>query len=90
MNNKPIIFNFLEHLRVHKEPLILRHNGTPPQWSDESLHREIYDRTPELYALSSVIQTVQTSQRDRMLFQLLQRSRQGLHPDVRCTLETHS
>jgi hypothetical protein len=88
MNNKPIIFDFLEHLRVHKEPLILRHNGTLPQWGDESLHREIYDRTPELYALSSVIQTVQTSQRDRMLFQLLQRSRQGLHPDVRCTLDS--
>lgn len=79
--------NFLQHLRTHNEPLILRCNGLSPEWSDEALHREAYEQNPELYALLAVVETVTPWQRVRILFQLLQRSRKGMAQEMRQTLE---
>jgi hypothetical protein len=84
---QPTLANFLQHLRTNKEPLILRRDGAPPQWSDEALHRSNYDQNPELYALFAVMPTVQPWQRVRILFQLLQRSRKGMSNEVRGILE---
>ncbi|HAA27871.1 MAG TPA: hypothetical protein DCE56_09660 [Cyanobacteria bacterium UBA8553] len=85
--SQPTLANFLQHLRTENQPFILRRDGSPPQWSDEALHRYNYDQNPELYALLAVAQTVQPWQRVRILFQLLQRSRKGMSNEIRCTLE---
>ncbi|PSB03864.1 VWA domain-containing protein [Merismopedia glauca] len=83
-----LIYKFIEHLRSHNEPFQLKRNGQPPQWSDEALHREVYDYNPQLYALLGLVSSVQPYQRDRILFQLLQRSRLGLNLEVRSLLTT--
>lgn len=78
------VFN---HLRSHAEPFVLRDNGQPPEWSDEALHRTLYERQSELYALLALAGGVQTVQRERVLFQLLRASRVGLDDNVRQTLD---
>jgi len=88
MNNKLILFNFINHLSLHNQPFVLRHNGKPPEWDDEALHQEVYNYNPELYALFSVIETVTPEQRLRILFQLLRASRKGFSHNLRLTLES--
>lgn len=88
MNNKSILFNFIEHLSLQNQPFVLRYNGKPPEWDDETLHQEAYDYNPELYALLSIIETVTEAQRLRILFQLLRASRKGFTPNLRLTLES--
>ncbi|AFY58756.1 hypothetical protein Riv7116_6420 [Rivularia sp. PCC 7116] len=88
MNNNLILFNFLEHLSLHNQPFVLRHNGKPPEWDDEVLHQEAYNYNPELYALFSVIETVTPEQRLRILFQILRASRKGFSHNLRLTLES--
>ncbi len=85
--NKPILFNFLEHLSLQNQPFVLRHNGKPPEWDDEALHQQAYNSNPELYALFSVIETVTPEQHLRILFQLLKASRKGFSHNLRLTLE---
>ncbi|MBD1945543.1 VWA domain-containing protein [Coleofasciculus sp. FACHB-712] len=82
---QPAILNIIVHLRSCNEPFLLRYNGQPPRWSDESLHREAYEQNPELYALLALITHVTKGQRLRILFQLLQRSRVGMSKEVRQT-----
>lgn len=82
---QPAILNIIVHLRSCNEPFLLRYNGQPPRWSDESLHREAYEQNPELYALLALITHVTTGQRLRILFQLLQRSRVGMSKEARQT-----
>jgi hypothetical protein len=88
MNNKPILFSFLEHISLQNQPFVLRYNGKPPEWDDEALHQQAYNYNPELYALFSVIETVTPQQRLRILFQLLKASRKGFSHNVRLTLES--
>ena len=88
MNNNPILFNFLEHLSLQNQPLILRYNGKPAEWDDEDLHLQAYNYNPELYALFSIIETVNPEQRLRILFQLLKSSRKGFSHNLRLTLES--
>lgn len=85
--SNPTLASFLTNLRTQNEPFILRYNGKPPQWSDEALHREVYNRNPELYALLAIAESVQPWQRVRILFQLLQRSRKGMAKEVRQTCD---
>jgi hypothetical protein len=44
-------WTFLQHLREDNTPLILKYDTKPPQWEDELLHRAIYQKNPEFYAL---------------------------------------
>ncbi|MGD1912247.1 MAG: VWA domain-containing protein [Rivularia sp. (in: cyanobacteria)] len=88
MNNKSIRFNFIEHLSLQNQPFVLRYNGKPPEWDDETLHQEAYDYNPELYALFSIIETVTEAQRLRILFQLLRASRKGFTHNLRLTLKS--
>ncbi|BAY85822.1 hypothetical protein NIES267_53240 [Calothrix parasitica NIES-267] len=88
MNNQTILFNFLNHLSLHNQPFVLRHNGKPPEWDDEALHQEAYNYNSELYALFSVTETVTPEQRLRILFQLLKASRKGFSHNLRLTLES--
>ncbi|MGB6299110.1 MAG: VWA domain-containing protein [Rivularia sp. (in: cyanobacteria)] len=88
MNNQSILFNFLNHLSLHNQPFVLRHNGQLPEWDDEALHQEAYNYNPELYALFSVIETVTPEQRLRIIFQLLRASRKGFCHNLRLTLES--
>ena len=88
MNNQSILFSFLNHLSLHNQPFVLRHNGKPPEWDDENLHQEAYNYNPELYALFSVIEIVTPEQRLRILFQLLKASRKGFSHNLRLTLES--
>ncbi|HEY9851648.1 MAG TPA: hypothetical protein V6D28_19410 [Leptolyngbyaceae cyanobacterium] len=76
----------LQHLRLHDEPFILR-KGALPQWSDEGLHKAAYEENPELYALLGVAKGVLPQGRDRILFQLLRTSRDGMSLEMRHTLE---
>ncbi|MEL6457718.1 MAG: VWA domain-containing protein [Cyanobacteria bacterium J06641_2] len=88
MNNQSILFNFINHLSLHNQPFVLRHNGQPPEWDDEALHQQAYDYNSELYALFSTIETVTSEQRLRILFQLLKASRKGFSHNRRLILES--
>ena len=88
MNNQSILFNLLNHLSLHNQAFVLRHNGKPPEWDDEALHQEAYNYNPELYALFSLIETVTAEQRLRILFQILKASRKGFSHNLRLTLES--
>ncbi|MEM7714774.1 MAG: VWA domain-containing protein [Cyanobacteria bacterium P01_A01_bin.68] len=88
MNNQSILFNLLNHLSLHNQVFVLRHNGKPPEWDDEALHQEAYNYNPELYALFSLIETVTAEQRLRILFQILKASRKGFSHNLRLTLES--
>jgi hypothetical protein len=81
-----LLFDFLQHLRSEKESFEIYRNGQPPQWSDEVIHQIAYDYNPRLYALLGLVPTIRPSQRERILFQLLQRSRLGLSLEVRSNL----
>lgn len=85
--SKPTLSKFLNHLRSHDEAFILRHNGAPPEWSDEALHQSAYEQNPELYALLAVAEAVQPWQRVRILFQILRASRAGMATEIRSTLD---
>ena len=88
MKNKPILFQFLEHLSLQNQPFVLRHNGKIPEWDDEALHQQAYNYNPELYALFSTIETVTPEQRLCILFQLLRTSRKKFSVNLRLTLES--
>jgi hypothetical protein len=79
--------SFLEHLTQFQEPLILRKNGRPPVWTDEELHRSIFERDPALYALLAAVVRVTSWQRARILFQILSRSRHALSAAERNILD---
>jgi hypothetical protein len=87
MNKQAIILNFLEHLQVQREALIIKNNTQPPIWGDETLHDEVYNHNFALYALLSLVETTQPSQRLHILFQILQTSRSRMHDDIRNILE---
>lgn len=78
---------FLEHLRSETAPFVLHRNGQPPQWKDAALHQSIYSENPEFYALLALMGNATSAQRMRMLFQLLQPSRNGMSASVRQTIE---
>lgn len=46
MNNQSILFNYLNHLSLHNQPFVLRHNGKPPEWDDKALHQQAAAKLP--------------------------------------------
>lgn len=85
--NLPTLTDFLQHISTVNEPFILKNNGQPPLWSDESFHQSFYTQNPEQYALLALIDQAKPAQQIRMLFTLLQRSRAGMPKAMRQTLE---
>ncbi|HMA36350.1 MAG TPA: VWA domain-containing protein [Chloroflexia bacterium] len=76
---------FLEHLRAEDTPFTLRRSGAPV-WADEAAHRAFYQGDPELYALAALVTGTPESQRLRILYQVLERSRTDLAAGERATL----
>ena len=77
----------LQHLRTDNSPFILRRDRHPPKWQDAPLHQSAYEGNPQLYALLALIKTVQPWQKVRILFQLLQTSRNGMSQENRRLLD---
>lgn len=72
------ISQFLQHLQQKAEPFVLRKKAPLSEWSGESLHQQIYQSDPELYALLALAPFTHVDQQSRILFQLLRSSRAGL------------
>src|ERR1051326_5380604 len=78
---------FFEHLHTEQEPMTLRRDGQQAHWADEAVHRAAYDSGPTLYALCGLARGVTPWQRARILFQLLERSRNEMSASDRKLLE---
>src|SRR5262245_39283198 len=77
--------SFVQHLLTCDQPYFVAKDGAPPRWEDEGLHRAAWEADPELYGLYGTLERVTAGQRARLLFQLLERTWEGLAPEARQT-----